>query len=124
MRVDLEEGFPKPISAYFPSIPTPIDAAFVFSRDENIYFFKNSQYVKFDHLKGAGEAPQRIYSWSGIPESGLDAAVSLEDSVGNNFTLFFKDNLYWKWNDKSGSVFLSDPPYPKRVSTSLFGCRM
>jgi hypothetical protein len=39
-NMSVEPGFPKPISDYFPGIPTPIDAAFVFSKDKNIYFFQ------------------------------------------------------------------------------------
>jgi matrix metalloproteinase-14 (membrane-inserted) len=70
------------------------------------------------------DLPRPIYNWPGIPNSGLDAVLSRMDEYGNNFTYFFKGNQYWKFNDKSFSVFLSDPPYPKRVSTFLFGCRM
>lgn len=118
------DTFPKQISEYFPGVPTPIDAAFVYSIDENIYFFKDSQFWKYNHrIAPPVSDPKPIYMWPGIPENGLDAAVSLSDSYGNNFTYFFKDNQYWKFNDKAYSVFLSQPPYPKRVSTHLFGCR-
>ena len=41
-------GYPKSISEGFPGVPDNVDAAFVWGGNNKIYFFKGSQYWKFD----------------------------------------------------------------------------
>ena len=46
-----DSGYPKPISKGFAGIPNFIDAAFVWSGNGLIYFFKNGDYYRYDHEK-------------------------------------------------------------------------
>jgi matrix metalloproteinase-14 (membrane-inserted) len=42
-------GYPKSIQAGFPGIPANLDAAFVWSGNGKIYFFKGEKFWKFDY---------------------------------------------------------------------------
>lgn len=103
MSLDLD--FPKKISEFFPNIPTPLDAAVVLPRDENIYFMKGSYYWQFDTRKNppvSTNYPKSISEWKGMPNK-VDAAVRLEED-GQPAVYFFMDHQYWKFNDKTFSV--------------------
>ena len=47
-----DSGYPKPISKGFAGIPNFIDAAFVWSGNGLIYFFKNGDYYRYDFFTG------------------------------------------------------------------------
>jgi matrix metalloproteinase-14 (membrane-inserted) len=102
----VDHGFPKQLAESFPGIPSPVDAAMVFSVDKNIYFFREDKYWKFDPKLTppvSSAYPKHISDWKGIPNN-IDAASSLKDTYGNEFTYFFKGNQFWRFNDKSFSV--------------------
>ena len=44
----LDRGYPKPLDKGFSGIPTKVDAAMVWPENDKIYFFKGSNYWKFD----------------------------------------------------------------------------
>ncbi len=44
----MDSGYPKAISKGFDGIPNRVDAAFVWSGNGKIYFFKGSKYYRFD----------------------------------------------------------------------------
>ena len=76
----------------------------MWSGNGKIYFFKQSQYWRFDPdqsppVKSSYPRPSR--NWDGLPET-LDAALFYK----NGFTYFFKNNQYWRFNDRRFSVRL------------------
>lgn len=44
----LDSGYPKDMSQGFAGIPTNLDAAVVWAKNNKIYFFKGSKYWKLD----------------------------------------------------------------------------
>ncbi|ODM96445.1 Stromelysin-3 [Orchesella cincta] len=120
MSMDL--GFPRNVSEFFPDIPTPLDAAVVLPSDDNIYFMKGNYYWKFDHTKVPSTTyPQPMSGWIGVP-SNFDAAVTSQEN-GYSAVYLFKGNHYWKFNDKSLSVYVTNPPYPRHTSLLLPECQ-
>ena len=97
----VDKGYPKLISEEFKGIPDDIDAAFTWKRNRKIYFFKGSQYWRFDYKKawngGQGVSdryPGNITIWK-VP-SNLDTV----NTWRNGKTYFFKGNTYYKLKDK------------------------
>ena len=72
-----------------------MDAAFVWGRNDKIYFFKGSDYYKFDPKKNPpvdSSYPRPVSNWQGVPNN-IDAA--LQYSNGN--TYFFKQDNYYRY---------------------------
>ena len=119
----LDDGFPQPISSGFPGIPNKLDAALRWVRNGKMYFFKGSQYWKFDDkLKTTGQPgvssgyPKLISDvWIGVPDN-IDGAFTWT----NNRTYFFKGNTYYRFDDRMIKVF-SGYPYP--TGKAWFGCK-
>ncbi|RWS01632.1 matrix metalloproteinase-16-like protein [Dinothrombium tinctorium] len=42
------ESGPKPISSYFKNVPNNLEAAFVYSKDNLIYFIKNNKFIRYE----------------------------------------------------------------------------
>ena len=88
----------------FEGIPNNVDAAFVWSRNDKIYFFKGSQYFKFDPKKKTPvdeSYPRPISNWEGVPDN-IDAA--LQYSNGN--TYFFRAGQYFRFDEETLNVVL------------------
>ena len=76
----------------------------MWSGNGKIYFFKDSQYWRFDPDQSPpvrSSYPRPSTNWDGLPPT-LDAALLYK----NGFTYFFKDNQYWRFNDRRFSVRL------------------
>ena len=103
----MDNGYPKRIDSKFTGIPDNIDAAFVWSGNSKIYFFKGPNYWKFDMDQvnfaspEKSSYPQPVSNWNGIPDN-INTALQHK----NGFTYFFKGNRYWKFNDETLSVML------------------
>ena len=102
----MDDGYPKPISRGFPGIPDNLDAAFKWRANGKMYFFKGSQYWRFDSdLGGTGQPgvsdqyPQPIAVWKGVPDN-INSVVTYE----NKRTYFFKAGSYYRFNDAAFSV--------------------
>ena len=83
------------ISDGFEGIPTSVDAAFVWGKNDKIYFFKGSDYYKFDPKKNPpvdASYPRPISNWDGIPNN-IDAALQ----YSNGQTYFFRDSQYYRY---------------------------
>ena len=94
-----------------------MDAAFVFARNGDTYFFKGKHYWRFN------EVEKRIYTgypklittyWRGVPENIDSALQTLEGE-----TIFFKGGQYYKIQHNSMSVL---PSYPKPLGPDWLGC--
>merc|ERR1712107_903796 len=95
-------------------LPDDIDAAFLFYEDT--YFFKGSEYWKFDHTSSAHVRndlyPKDIRQWWHLP-GDMDAALQWE----NGKTYFFRDGSYWRFNDQRFMVDSGSPPSPEMLKT-------
>ena len=101
-------------------MPSNLDAAFEWVKDEYLYFFKGSQYWKYNKsLKtmNIGYPRQIAEGWKDIPD-GIDAAFQWE----NGKIYFFKAGKYWRFNAVTGEVDKSKPAFPRDVQQWWFGC--
>ena len=67
----------------------------MWGRNDKIYFFKGSDYYKFDPKKNPpvdSSYPRPVSNWQGVPNN-IDAA--LQYSNGN--TYFFKQDNYYRY---------------------------
>jgi hypothetical protein len=101
-------------TGFWPGVPASPDAALSHPSDgRSVYFFKGSQYWKYDMVTAAlvPGYPQTYGTgtgnWPGVP-SNLDAAIS-HWSDGTS-AYFFKGSQYWKYSIGTGSLYAG---YPK-----------
>lgn len=117
-KVDGE--YPKLISEGFTGIPNNLDAAMVWSGNGKIYFFKGSQFWRFDPSSRPPVKdvyPKPISNWEGLPNN-LDGAFQWT----NGYTYFFKDDMYFRFNDKAFAVDQVNPAFPRSIAYWWFGC--
>ncbi|XP_025413981.1 matrix metalloproteinase-16 isoform X2 [Sipha flava] len=117
----MDDGYPKDIAEGFAGIPDNVDAALVWSGNGKIYFFKGTKFWKFDPTQKPpvkSTYPKPISNWDGIPDN-LDAALHYT----NGYTYFFKDDNYYRFNDRTFAVDVADPPFPRNAGYWWFGCR-
>jgi len=115
-----DSGYPRLIQKGFDGIPDFVDAAFVWSGNGKIYFFKGKHYWRFDPEKRPPVSegyPRPISNWEGIPDY-VDDAVQYD----NGFTYFFKKGDYYRFNDRYFRVDDGDPPFPRPAGHWWFGC--
>ncbi len=125
----MSDGYPKLIKSGWPGIPNNLDAAVYggrgdTDRNNKFLFFKGSQYwqwdIELDKLDSG--YPKNIrYLWPGLPDN-IDMAVysGFSDSHRANKLYFFKDNKYWRWDNKAD---LLDENYPRSVAKNWPGIR-
>jgi len=104
----LDSDYPRNISAW-PGLPHSIDAAIQWGRNSNIYFFKGSNYWKYDtkDKKMADGYPRPIkQAWKGFPDN-MDGAMQWK-----NKTYVFKADKYYRLNDETIRV---DEGFPRNA---------
>jgi len=111
-------GYPKDI-ANWPGLPANLDTAFTWGKSEHLYFFKGSQYWKYDTRLSTIDSgyPKSISLWEDLPV-GVEAALRWS----NGRTYVFKSGSYWRLSDRTGGVDTSNPPFPRDAGQWWFGC--
>ena len=93
----------------------------VWAVNKKIYFFKGSEYWKFDPDKKPPvdkSYPRPVSNWDGIPNR-LDAALQYK----NGKTYFFKDGKYYRFDDKNFKLDQeANPGFPREAGFWWFGC--
>ncbi|XP_052753894.1 stromelysin-2 isoform X3 [Galleria mellonella] len=116
----MDGDYPKEISEGFSGIPDNLDAALVWSGNGKIYFYKGSKFWRFDPTKRPpvkATYPKPLSNWDGIPDN-IDAALQYT----NGYTYFFKGGSYWRFNDRSFSVDVDNPAFPRSTGFWWLGC--
>jgi len=118
----LDADYPKPIEGNWPGFPEDfadgIDAVVWSEKNQRIYFFKGSQYIRVNPNNGWAVEPGYpkliAGNWPGFPvnfTSGIDAALG---SKPNQKLYFFKGNQYIRVDPNNG--WNVDPGYPKVIT--------
>ncbi|XP_011505400.1 PREDICTED: matrix metalloproteinase-14 isoform X1 [Ceratosolen solmsi marchali] len=117
---NVDGDYPKDISEGFTGIPDNIDAAVVWTGNGKIYFYKGTKFWRFDPSQRPpvkSSYPKLISNWEGVPDN-IDASLEY-----HGYTYFFKDKAYYRFNDKTFSVDVANPAFPRATGYWWFGCR-
>ena len=118
----LDSDYPKPIAGNWPGFPAnfadSIDAGLWSERNQKIYFFKGSEYIRVDPNNAwnvdPGYPKPIAGNWPGFPANfanGLDAALH---SKPNKKLYFFKGSEYIRVDPNN--AWNVDPGYPKPIA--------
>ncbi|XP_054013663.1 matrix metalloproteinase-14 isoform X4 [Hylaeus anthracinus] len=116
----MDGDYPKEISEGFTGIPDNIDTVTVWTGNGKIYFYKGTKFWRFDPAQKPpvkNTYPKLISNWEGIPDN-LDASI-----VYRGYTYFFKGDAYYRFNDRTFSMDVADPAFPRSTAYWWFGCR-
>ncbi|XP_071808779.1 matrix metalloproteinase-19-like [Asterias amurensis] len=103
----IADGFPKSIASTFAGLPSDLDAALYYPRNQRTYFFKGSQYWRFNNEAADAGYPRDIGdNWVGLPDD-LDAAFVWS---GNGRIYFIKGDEYYRFSSRV------DTGYPRPLS--------
>jgi hypothetical protein len=111
----VDEGYPKTIAGNWPGLPPAFTAgidAYVVWPNGKAYFFKGSDYVRYDMAADRADSgyPRPISgNWPGLWTSGIDAAVAWS----NGKAYFFKGSQYVRYDIVSDKV---DDGYPRPIA--------
>ncbi|XP_074113282.1 stromelysin-3-like isoform X1 [Cotesia typhae] len=116
----IDGDYPKDISEGFTGIPDNIDAVTVWTGNGKIYFYKGTKFWRFDPAQRPpvkSTYPKLISNWEGVPNN-MEATLTY-----HGYTYFFKDNAYYRFNDRTFSVDVADPAFPRATAFWWFGCK-
>uniref|UniRef100_A0A8C5K593 interstitial collagenase n=1 Tax=Jaculus jaculus TaxID=51337 RepID=A0A8C5K593_JACJA len=97
------------ITTLWPHLPSRLDAAYEFTTEDEVRFFKGSRYWAVQGETPLAGYPRSIHHSFGFSRQvkHIDAAVYHEDT---GKTYFFTDNMYWRYDEYQQSM---DAGYPK-----------
>ncbi|XP_004469580.1 stromelysin-2 [Dasypus novemcinctus] len=106
---DLEPEFHL-ISAFWPSLPSALDAAYEVSSEDTTFIFKGNQFWAIRGLEVQAGYPRSIHTL-GFPPTirKIDAAVSDKEKKK---TYFFVEEKYWRFDEISQSL---DRGFPRLI---------
>ncbi|XP_028746815.1 stromelysin-2 [Peromyscus leucopus] len=104
------------ISAFWPSLPSHLDAAYEAHNKDSVFIFKGSQFWAVRGNEVQEGYPKSIHSL-GFPPSvrKIDAAVSDKQKKK---TYFFVEDKYWRFNEKRN---LMDKGFPRLIKDDFPG---
>ncbi len=123
-NMQIEAGYPRPISDVFPGAPDrDVDAALLWGGDGQLYLFRGGLYWKYNFAKRQVEHsyPRRISSgWRGV-SSPVGAAIRWRN--GKSYFFDRTGSSYVRYDDDRREVDRRSPvPYPRTVGRWWFGC--
>lgn len=83
--------------------------------------FVGSKFWRFDPTQRPpvkSTYPKPISNWEGVPDN-LDAAFQYT----NGYTYFYKDDGYYRFNDRQFAVDSANPAFPRSSASWWFGCK-
>jgi hypothetical protein len=110
-----DAGYPLPIAGFWTGFPPEFADGFdadVLWNDGNAYYFKGSQYLRFnvaDDKVGSGYPVDIAAAWSGLWTEDIDAAIVWP----NRKAYFFKGSEYMRYDLATDQV---DVGYPKPIA--------
>jgi hypothetical protein len=116
----LDPGYPRPIAGNWPGMA---EAGFANQIDAcvnwwtgKVYFFRGSQYLRYDIGSDKADAgyPRPIAgNWPGMAEAGFADKVDAALNWGNGKVYFFRENQYLRFDIWKNNV---DPGYPRGIA--------
>jgi hypothetical protein len=111
----VDAGYPKPIAGNWPGFPAGFAAgisAYVLWTNGKAYFFKGSEYIRYDvdvDKVDAGYPKPIAENWPGLFTSNIDAAIVWP----NGKAYFFRESQYDRYDLAADKV---DSGYPKPIA--------
>ncbi|XP_004604865.1 stromelysin-2 [Sorex araneus] len=105
-----------PISSFWPSIPSGIDAAYEVKSKDTVFIFKGQQFWAVRGNEVQAGYPRSIQTL-GFPPTirKIDAAFSDND---RKKTYFFLEDKYWRFDEKRQTM---EPGFPKKIAEDFPG---
>lgn len=89
--------------------------------DWSYAFVLGSKFWRFDPSQRPpvkGTYPKPLSNWQGLPDN-VDAAFQYT----NGYTYFYKDNAYYRFNDRLFAVDPVNPAFPRSTGFWWYGCK-
>lgn len=104
------------ISAFWPSLPSHLDAAYEANSKDSVFIFKGTQFWAVQGSEVQAGYPKSIHAL-GFPPAvrKIDAAVSDKETKK---TYFFVDDQYWRFDEKR---WLMDKGFPRLIKDDFPG---
>ncbi|XP_058400495.1 stromelysin-1 [Diceros bicornis minor] len=105
-----------PISSFWPSLPSDIDAAYEVTSKDTVFIFKGDKFWAIRGSEEKADYPRSIHSL-GFPPTvrKIDAAISDKEKKK---TYFFVEDKYWRFDERRQSM---EPGYPKQIAEDFPG---
>uniref|UniRef100_A0A286XCC1 Stromelysin-1 n=2 Tax=Cavia porcellus TaxID=10141 RepID=A0A286XCC1_CAVPO len=104
------------ISAFWPALPSGLDAAYEVTSKDTVFAFKGNQFWAIRGLEMQAGFPKSIYTL-GFPATvkKLDAAIFVKEK---KWTYFFAEDQYWRFDEKKQVM---EAGFPRKISEDFPG---